>query len=83
MTTHSATAAATAATTTFDFEPQDTVTWLTRAEAAAYLRLSTGTLSNWASGDVGPSYTRMGRGRVLYRLADIESWLAAQDRLCV
>ncbi|MDO5863399.1 MULTISPECIES: AlpA family transcriptional regulator [Paenarthrobacter] len=57
--------------------PEPTV-WLTRKEAAAHLRLSTATLANWASIDYGPRYQRIGNGRVLYRLADIEEWMNVQ-----
>jgi predicted DNA-binding transcriptional regulator AlpA len=54
--------------------------WLTRKQTADYLGLSVGTLANWASMDIGPGYTRMGGGRVLYRMAEVESWLAAQQQ---
>jgi len=60
-----------------NFEP---ATWLTRKQAGTYLGLSSGTLANWASMDMGPGYTRIGHGRVLYRLADIEQWLQSQPR---
>jgi excisionase family DNA binding protein len=57
--------------------PEMTV-WLTRKEAAAYLRLSPATLANWASIGGGPGYQGIGRGRVLYRLADVEAWMSLQ-----
>ena len=56
----------------------ETTVWLTRKEAAAHLRLSPATLANWASIGCGPRYQRIGRGRVLYRLADVEKWMNVQ-----
>lgn len=51
--------------------------FLTAAEAAQMLRLADGTLANLRSRGAGPPYTRVGdRGRILYRLSDIEEWLA-------
>ncbi|QYF91580.1 AlpA family transcriptional regulator [Arthrobacter sp. PAMC25284] len=58
-------------------------TWMTRKEAALHMRLSPATLANWASLDYGPAFTRIGRGRVLYQMADIESWMALQTRPAV
>lgn len=53
--------------------------FLTAAEAAQMLRLADGTLANLRSRGEGPPYTRVGdRGRILYRLADIEDWLATR-----
>lgn len=63
--------------TGFQHEPNF---WLTRKQTANYLGLSVGTLANWASMDIGPGYTRMGGGRVLYRMAGVDSWLAAQQQ---
>jgi predicted DNA-binding transcriptional regulator AlpA len=54
------------------------ILWLTRKEAAAHMRLSTATLANWASLDYGPAYVRIGKGRVLYKMSDIEAWLESQ-----
>lgn len=56
----------------------ESTTWLTRKEAALHMRLSPATLANWASLDYGPTFTRIGRGRVLYRMADVEGWMALQ-----
>jgi predicted DNA-binding transcriptional regulator AlpA len=58
----------------------ETTTWLTRKEAAAQLRLSAATLANWASLGLGPRFSRIGGGRVLYRLADVEAWMDLQTR---
>lgn len=54
--------------------------WLTRKEAAEHMRLSPATLANWASLECGPEYIRMGRGRVLYRLGDIDTWVENQAK---
>ena len=62
-------------------ERNEKTTWLTRREAAEHLRLSPATLANWASLECGPAYFRIGRGRVLYRLVDVESWLSVQSGL--
>jgi len=53
---------------------------LTRAEAAALLRVKPATLAKWATRGTGPVYSRSGqrRGRVFYRHADLERWLAAR-----
>ena len=40
---------------------------LTTHDAARYLGLSPGTLTNWRSANRGPSYVKVG-GRVRYRL---------------
>ena len=64
--------------TSHAIEPMAAAIWLTRKEAAAFLRLSPATLANWASMDAGPPYMRLGGGRTLYRQEAIESWLLAQ-----
>ncbi|MDQ1053135.1 excisionase family DNA binding protein [Arthrobacter sp. SORGH_AS 212] len=65
---------------TYQNEDTDKTIWLTRREAAEYMRLSPATLANWASQDVGPEYTRIGRGRVLYRRDDVDNWVAHQTK---
>ena len=51
--------------------------FLLTAEAAALLRLSKRTLEKYRmTGIGGPPFVRIG-GRVLYRRADLENWLAA------
>ncbi|MFC5556680.1 helix-turn-helix domain-containing protein [Methylobacterium iners] len=49
------------------------------AEAAQFLGLARATLRNWRSRGVGPSYRKHG-GKVLYPLAGLEAWSAAQQR---
>lgn len=46
---------------------------LTSAELAVRWAMHPGTLANWRSDGTGPSFLRVSNGRVLYRLADIES----------
>lgn len=61
-------------------EDTEKTIWLTRKEAAEHMRLSPATLANWASLECGPEYVRIGRGRVLYQLADIEAWMQNQAK---
>jgi excisionase family DNA binding protein len=54
--------------------------FLLTTEAAALLRLSKRTLEKYRmTGIGGPPFVRIG-GRVLYRRADLENWLAATLR---
>lgn len=55
--------------------------YLTEHEAAEFLGLQRGTLSNWRSQRRGPPYVRLGGGRVIrYKFADLESF-ATRDRI--
>ena len=46
--------------------------YVRRREAAAFLGLAPGTLANWASAGRGPSFRRLGGGKVVvYELADL------------
>ncbi|MFD0043598.1 helix-turn-helix transcriptional regulator [Pseudarthrobacter scleromae] len=65
---------------TYKNEDTDTTIWLTRQEAAEHMRLSSATLANWASQDIGPNYIRIGRGRVLYRRDDVNNWVEHQTK---
>lgn len=47
---------------------------LTTREAAAYLRATPKTLANWRCTGGGPTYLKR-RGRILYRQADLDTWL--------
>ena len=53
--------------------------FLTRPEAANYLRVSPKTLAKWAWAGMGPDYFRVG-GRVAYDKSDLETWLERQRR---
>jgi predicted DNA-binding transcriptional regulator AlpA len=52
---------------------------LSSPEAARYLGIAPQTLRKWRLQGKGPRYVRLGdspRSRVMYRLADLEVWLA-------
>ena len=53
--------------------------WMTRAELAAELDLTTETLCRWNSRRHGPAPTRIGR-KVLYRRETVCAWLLAQEQ---
>jgi predicted DNA-binding transcriptional regulator AlpA len=61
-------------------EDIEKITWLTRKEAAEHMRLSPATLANRTSLESGPEYVRIGRGRVPYRLADVDAWMGSQTK---
>lgn len=44
-------------------------------EAAAFLKVTRGTLANWRSAGKGPRYCRWGQ-TIRYRRSDLELWLA-------
>ena len=46
-------------------------------EAAHYLDLHPGTLSNWRLQDIGPTYIRVGRN-IRYLKSDLDQWLQSQ-----
>ena len=45
------------------------------AEAGAFLGIHPRTLNNWRSQKRGPTYAKMG-GRVVYRIEDLEAYIA-------
>lgn len=49
----------------------------TPAELGAYLGKTPKTLANWRSRGIGPRATRLPGRRVVYRRAEVESWLKA------
>jgi excisionase family DNA binding protein len=55
---------------------------LTTAQAAAYIGVTQKTLQNWRTQGKSPAYIRLGdggpQGRCLYRLSDLDAWLAAR-----
>ena len=52
--------------------------YLTVEEAAAYLRISEGTLRNWRTAGTAPPAHRAGN-RVLFLEDDLDRWIAAQS----
>jgi hypothetical protein len=50
--------------------------YLTDAQLADRLHVTTRTTMRWRRDGSGPSYLRVGVRRLLYRQADVESWLA-------
>jgi hypothetical protein len=52
--------------------------FMTRSEAASYLRRSPGTLANWAAQRKGPAYYRQLDGAVVYAKEDMAEWLSSQ-----
>lgn len=53
-------------------------TLFTRREAAQFLHLKSQTLAKWAMTGQHLPVIRIGRGRVRYRLSDIEDFIAQQ-----
>ena len=52
-------------------------TWLSRIEAATYLRISATSLAKMAVAGDGPPFYRPSR-RVLYRRNDLDQWVATR-----
>ena len=50
--------------------------WLTRAEAAEYLRIQEQTLSNWAVNQKHLPFTKIGKKCVRYKLSDLREFMA-------
>ena len=53
--------------------------WMTRAEVAAELKITTETLCRWNSRRFGPPPTRVGR-QVYYRRETLHEWLLNQEQ---
>ena len=53
--------------------------WLTRAEVAAELGVSTDTLARWETQRSGPPSVKVGR-KVLYRADAFRDWLTSRER---
>jgi predicted DNA-binding transcriptional regulator AlpA len=49
-------------------------------EAATYVGLSPSTLEKMRIQGIGPTYEKSGRKIVVYRISDLEAWLAARRR---
>ena len=58
----------------------NSTTYLTQAEAADYLRLSSRTLERHRVTGSGPFFCRLGTrgGRIVYARAELEAWAAAR-----
>ena len=59
--------------------PNAQATFLTAAEAAALLRVSTVTLCRWRIQGLGPAHRKFGR-RVVYASEDLHAWAVSQRR---
>lgn len=60
-------------------ENKSTETWLTRKEAAAYIKLGQSTLAKlFLTGD-GPTAVKVGRS-VRYSIADLDNWMNLRKR---
>src|SRR5262245_10315565 len=55
----------------------ESMVWLTRTQAAAYLGVAVGLLEHWAGTHAGPAYYTLGR-MVRYTQIDLDTWLEAQ-----
>lgn len=53
--------------------------WMSRAELACELGLSTDTLARWETRRIGPPCVRIGR-RIVYRRGAVREWLVGQER---
>jgi excisionase family DNA binding protein len=51
---------------------------MTMNEAAEYLRISRRTLERMKAAGVGPVWTRLSRGRIGYRMSDLDGFIASQ-----
>jgi predicted DNA-binding transcriptional regulator AlpA len=58
--------------------PARPVEYLNQREVAARYHLSERTIERWRGTGDGPAFVRIGRRRVVYRLADCEAWAAAR-----
>ncbi|WP_457646424.1 helix-turn-helix transcriptional regulator [Profundibacter sp.] len=53
--------------------------WISRADLAQELGVTTGTLARWATERTGPPLVRVGR-RVFYRRSAVRKWLIERER---
>lgn len=65
-------------TTTAESVPYIPSDFLSRQEVADILRISKGTVSNWASARKGPPFYRLADGVCVYSKAELAEWLAEQ-----
>ncbi|MDO5623032.1 MAG: helix-turn-helix domain-containing protein [Paracoccus sp. (in: a-proteobacteria)] len=52
--------------------------WMSRAELAQTLGLTSDTLARWETRRIGPPCVRIGR-KIIYRRAAVQSWLLDQE----
>lgn len=50
-------------------------TYLSREQAAAFLRVQPKTLANWASQGKGPKFRKPSGKLVLYAIEDLQAWV--------
>jgi hypothetical protein len=49
-------------------------------QLAARTGLSVAVLRKWRTGGIGPPYYRLGPMRLLYRIAEVDSWINSNER---
>jgi len=54
--------------------------FLSEAELAKQLKLTTRTLQIWRARGEGPAFARVGRKRIVYRIAAVRDWLESQEK---
>lgn len=55
--------------------------WYTRTEAENYLRLKHNSLAQMAYRGIGPKFKRVSYRHTLYKRADLDAWIDAQDEM--
>lgn len=56
-----------------------TTEWLTRKEAAQYLRSTEKTLATLAYQGRGPKFSKPSTHKTLYRRSDLDAWITGKD----
>jgi predicted DNA-binding transcriptional regulator AlpA len=51
---------------------------ITQREVARRLTLSVRSLERWRVSGTGPRYVRLSRGRIAYRIEDVDAWVASK-----
>lgn len=57
--------------------------YLTVPEASDFLRVSKSTLNKWRCWGVGPPFMKVGARKVVYRIEDLEAWVAGGGQATV
>lgn len=47
-------------------------------EAASYMGMSASTLAKWRMWGMGPDFVRLGKGRIVYRITDLDAFMASR-----